>query len=262
MQLVLSIFPGIDLLGMAFEQEGFCVVQSRDWIFGGDIRGTHFPSGRFDGVIGGPPCQAFSRLTHMVRQNGLYPKFGNLIPEFERVVIETRSQWFVMEEVPDAPRPKVSGYETHEFILNNRQCVDANGNPATPNRSRAITFGYRGERRPLLLDVVCLEATEFEYAATGGSARPVAMNRGCQPKRFRDGNSHMPFNSRSRAAVKELCRKQGIPEEYVTRMPFTVDAACKALGNGVPLAMGRTIARGVRECTQAANFGEAGETDE
>lgn len=31
MQLVLSLFPGLGLLDMAFEREGFCVVQSRDW---------------------------------------------------------------------------------------------------------------------------------------------------------------------------------------------------------------------------------------
>lgn len=34
-QLVLSIFPGIDLLGYAFEKEGFCVASSRDYILGG-----------------------------------------------------------------------------------------------------------------------------------------------------------------------------------------------------------------------------------
>lgn len=60
--LVLSLFPGIGLLDMAFEEEGFCVVRGPDLLWGGDIRRFHPPSGRFDGVIGGPPCQRFSGL--------------------------------------------------------------------------------------------------------------------------------------------------------------------------------------------------------
>ena len=36
--LVLSLFPGIDLLGMAFEEEGFTVVRGPDLIWGGDIK--------------------------------------------------------------------------------------------------------------------------------------------------------------------------------------------------------------------------------
>ena len=36
--LILSIFPGIDLLGHAFEEVGFCVVRGPDLITGGDIR--------------------------------------------------------------------------------------------------------------------------------------------------------------------------------------------------------------------------------
>src|SRR5713226_9467971 len=78
-QLVLSLFPGIGLLDMAFEEEGFCVVRGPDVLWGGDIRRFHPPAGVFAGVIGGPPCQAFSRLAIMVRHNGYEPKFGNLI---------------------------------------------------------------------------------------------------------------------------------------------------------------------------------------
>ena len=37
MSLVLSIFPGLDLLGMAFEREGFCVVAGPDVCWGRDV---------------------------------------------------------------------------------------------------------------------------------------------------------------------------------------------------------------------------------
>lgn len=39
--LVLSLFPGIGLLDMAFEAEGFCVVRGPDLLWGGDIRRFH-----------------------------------------------------------------------------------------------------------------------------------------------------------------------------------------------------------------------------
>src|SRR5437660_11815578 len=84
--LVLSLFPGIGLLDMAFELEGFCVVRGPDLLWGGDIRRFHPPAGKFDGVIGGPPCQPFTRLRHLIAAKGQQPRHPNLIPEFERVV--------------------------------------------------------------------------------------------------------------------------------------------------------------------------------
>lgn len=108
MPLVLSLFPGIGLLDMAFEEAGFCVVRGPDLLWGGDVHRFHPPAGRFDGVIGGPPCQAFSRLRHMNPKAG--QKHGNLIPEYERVVAEAAPGWFLMENVSDAPVPHVEGY--------------------------------------------------------------------------------------------------------------------------------------------------------
>src|SRR5713226_3268861 len=114
--LVLSLFPGIGLIDMAFEEEGFCVVRGPDLLWGGDIRRFHPPAGKFDGVIGGPPCQAFSTLAALNHHLGNEPKFGNLIPEFERCVGEAEPEWFVMENVPGAPVPKVPGFWTHHEL--------------------------------------------------------------------------------------------------------------------------------------------------
>ena len=60
--LVLSLFPGADLLGRAFEEAGFVVVRGPELMFGQDIRSWHSLPGKFDGVIGGPPCKMFSRV--------------------------------------------------------------------------------------------------------------------------------------------------------------------------------------------------------
>jgi len=257
-QLVLSLFPGFDLLGLAFKREGFCVVQGGDVIWGGDVREEHYPPGRFDGVIGGPPCQAFSRLAHMVRQNGYEPKFGNLIPEFERIVNEVQPTWFVMENVPDAPTPQPYFFSTWSTLLNNRQCFDEDGKPAKQNRVRRWTFGDRriGKRAALMIDVAALESIEFEYAATGGSQDPVPIkfNRGMVEKSCvkarRNGKGRMPWNARTRAAVIELLGKQGLPADAVQHLPMTTAGLCKALGNGVPLPMGRAIAKAVKEATE------------
>lgn len=252
-QLVLSLFPGIDLLGKAFELEGFCVVRGPDVIYGGDIRAFSPVGGKFDGVIGGPPCQEFSRLAHMVRQNGYQPKFGNLIPEFERCVREASPMWFVMEEVPDAPVPIVDGYDVYSLILNNRQCYGEDGKPAVQNRKRRISWGWRGQGRPpLMIDVCLFESPEFEYAATGGSSRPVPVAIGGSGKAkpaYRKGKGGMPWNAKSASAFAEVCRKQGLPDGF--ELPgWTVEGKCKAVGNGVPIPMGRAIARAVREATE------------
>lgn len=239
MQLVLSLFPGIGLLDMAFEQEGFCVVRGPDVLWGGDIRRFHPPAGHFDGVIGGPPCQAFSSLANLVRANGHEPRFGNLIPEFERCTAEARPAWFLMENVPDAPPAIVPGYGAFVFTLNNRQLGEAQ------NRVRKWTFGMHDRRRILAIETVALENPEYEYAATGGSA----LGGSGKSKRFRDGKGGMPFNAKSTRAFAELCLKQGLPEGF-DLPPFTIEAKCKAVGNGVPLAMGRAIARAVRRAIE------------
>src|ERR1035441_6158021 len=95
---------------MAFEEEGFCVVRGPDLLWGGDIKRFHPPEGKFDGVIGGPPCQAFSSLSHLGA-----PAHGDLIPEFERCIRETTPDWFLMENVRQAPIPDRSEEHTSEL---------------------------------------------------------------------------------------------------------------------------------------------------
>ena len=117
---MLSVFPGIDLLGRAFEEvfgSDICLVRGPDPVFGGDVRGWHVPSGAFWGIVGGPPCQCFSRLRHMVKQRwGESAIAENLIPEFERVVEEAQPTWFLMENVPEAPPSIVPGYHVQRLL--------------------------------------------------------------------------------------------------------------------------------------------------
>jgi DNA (cytosine-5)-methyltransferase 1 len=245
--LVLSLFPGIGLLDMAFEEEGFCVVRGPDVIWGGDVRKFRPPAGRFDGIIGGPPCQPFSQLVHMVRANGYEPKHENLIPEFERIVSEAQPGWFVMEEVPAAPLPDAPGYRLHTQKVNARHV----GSPQ--NRVRQISFGTR-DGRALRLETEVFEPVEFAFAVTGDARqRPVKMLSGGKMKSNRSGGLTSSLDRGGGSLpFEEMCRLQGLPADFLSESPFTLSGKRQAVGNGVPLPMGRAIARAVRDAVQQA----------
>lgn len=54
-------------------------------------------------------------------------------------------------------------------------------------------------------------------------------------------------------AARALCEKmgwkgaEGLPETFLDHCPFTDQGKRKAIGNGVPQAMGRALARAIRE---------------
>jgi len=241
MKLILSLFPGIGLLDMAFEeQEGFCVVRGPDTLWGGNVKTFHPPSGRFNGIIGGPPCQAFSRLRHLVEHNGLKTA-ENLIPEFERVIAEAAPDWFLMENVPAAPEPDVNGYSIVSMKLNNRWVG------GEQNRVRRFSFGVRGHTRIDLRNYVELATLEtFEWSpavcASGGVNPGIPTDRSVRAKYL---------GWKTAAALKETIRLQGLPEDFLDKAPFTLDGKHTVLGNGVPLPLGRAIAKAVRAATQA-----------
>ncbi|WP_426993794.1 DNA cytosine methyltransferase [Methylomonas sp. CM2] len=112
--LVLSLFPGIGLLDRGFEDAGFCVVRGPDLIFGGDIRRFRVPAGRFEGIIGGPPCQDFSKA----RRSAQTGEGGEMLREFVRVVHEAKPQWWLAENVPGVPDIRIEGYSWQRLDLN------------------------------------------------------------------------------------------------------------------------------------------------
>jgi DNA (cytosine-5)-methyltransferase 1 len=46
--------------------------------------------------------------------------------------------------------------------------------------------------------------------------------------------------------LKQALRDQGLPEDMLDEAPFTLDGKFQAIGNGVPLPLGRAMARAVR----------------
>jgi len=220
-QLVLSLFPGIGLLDMAFEEEGFCVVRGPDLIWGGDIRNFHPLAGKFDGVIGGPPCKAFSPLS-------AYPTTDkeNLIPEFERCIAEAQPAWFLMENVRQAPLPFAENYVTRSYLVNNRAFGEKQ------NRVRRFSFGTKDGRKLIIDDgLVVFDNPEFEYCVTahdhiGGNWEDSRRGKG--------------------RTWQQMAKLQGLPNDFDVP-PFTRRELGKAIGNGVPLPMGKAIARAVKK---------------
>lgn len=250
-QLVLSLFPGADLLGMAFELEGFTVVQGPDVIFGRNVKDFHPPAGRFDGVIGGPPCQLFSVMRHIQPLAG--QKHGNLFPEFERVVREAQPDWFLCENVRDAPIPSVVGY------LNRSELVRDVWVGGETLRQRRFTFGTRHSAIRLdrfAFEQMALHTTEPGVSAlAGGGARevPVKMIRdgkGGHVEKKRYGNSGkrscLGFGGNSKDGLAQRLAAQGLPADFLKDAPFTAGAKSKLIGNGVPLKLGRAAARAVK----------------
>ena len=223
--LVLSLFPGIGLLDQAFEEEGFTVVRGPDLLWGGDVRRFRPPPGVFDGIIGGPPCQRFSGLgkVNMVRwgDDSVMP---NMIPEFERCVREALPSWFLMENVVGAPMPEVLPYVVEDRICNNRWCG------GEQDRVRRFSFGAISG---------CPETFHIEGVAVEASARSATVI-----------STGQNGNGGPRASIEKMALAQGIDPARFENTPFTTTELRRAIANGVPLPMGRAVARAVLAANQ------------
>lgn len=235
--LVLSLFPGIGLLDRAFEEHGFCVVRGPDLLWGGDVHTFQPPAGKFDGVIGGPPCQAHSQFAQLVRHTGRQTA-QDLIPEFSRCIAAASPSWFLMENVVAAPAPVTPGYAQSRLQLNARH---------VGSRERAFTFGLRGARCPRFhVETEALEPFGWcnTVLASGG------IKPGTEDKRGRRrGNEYGYHGPKALAHAKHA---QGLPPDFLDAAPFTAEGKFRVIGNGVPLPMGRAIARAVNAALRLA----------
>ncbi len=249
--LVLSLFPGIGLLDRAFEEEWpeICLVRGPDLLWGGDVRTFHVPVGKFDGVIGGDPCQAFSPLRHMVAYtHGESAVADNLLPEYERIVREAQPSWFLRENSPFAPDPMVPGYQVHRLVLNNRWLGEVQ------NRKRAFWFGTRDGQK-LTIDVALFESPQYERCVIANGAKEGAVIRLDRGGRTRPARKQTLPGNLPRRSVQQCCELQGLPPDFLDKAPFTVEGKYRVIGNGVPLPMGRAIARAVKQALETHTVG-------
>lgn len=214
MTLVLSLFPGIGLLDRAFEEEGFCVVRGPDLLWGGDIKTFSPPAGVFDGVIGGPPCPAFSSAANIARAAGKRVK-PDLIPEFARIVEEAHPAWWVMENVPSAYAPP--GLDCTEICFDNRWVG------GEQHRMRRFW-------------------SNLELDVAFNALKPAARHPTAAMSIWKDGRQYGDHTVRR---FREVCEWQELPDGFELP-PFRVRDAIQAVVNGVPLPMGRAIAKAVK----------------
>ena len=233
--VILSLFPGVDLLGMAFEQEGATVVHGPEWMFGRDVRDFHVPAGRFDLVIGGPPCQVFSSASQMGAESKTDRQ--DLIPEFIRIANEARPRAIVMENVRQAIRHAVIPRDWNVQIVSDWDCG------GMTYRERAI-FTWPmpimiPPRRARNRDGV--QGVDYPWNSVMASTwkRGRHDNPTNRRKGFLGGDLPLEFYA-------ELQGAPLVTERLVEAGGTGVrQLAIHMLGNGVPLPMGRHVARQV-----------------
>jgi len=224
-ELVLGLFSGIGLLDQGFERSGYCVVKGPDLIWGGDIRSFSPPAGRFDGVIGGPPCQDFS-----IARRGIAPTGdGNaMLAEFQRCVTAAQPRWWLMENVPGVPDVKIDGYSHQRLDLR------ANEFGLSQRRLRHIQFG-----------------SSDGTVLVRNASRPISLSSVTPAVMARDWET----------PISEMATQQGLVTSFDIPS-FTRKALRTAIGNGVPIPMAEALAKNpptpgqVVECEQAADGGQ------
>lgn len=216
MKPILSLFPGIDLLGRGFEQAGFCVVRGPDILYGGDIRHFHPPPGVFEGIIGGPPCQDFSRA----RWKKSNPPTGQgleMLEQYRRCVEAAQPTWWLMENVDTVPDLHIPGYTWQ------RLDVRATEFGLSQSRLRHIQFGAKPEWGTLILE------------------RPNAPPKATQPCALATEGTRT-----TRRSWPDFCQLQGLPPDF--DLPgLTLSAKYAAVGNGVPIPVALALAQAIHK---------------
>jgi DNA (cytosine-5)-methyltransferase 1 len=217
MQLVLSLFSGIGLLDRAFKEAGFCVVSAGDLILGQDIRDFTGVKNKFDGIIAGSPCQDFS-LANRDRPV-LENSYGlDMTKEFIRIVTECEPMWALLENVPQIPNVTIPGYNHQRIDINQAWFEDI-------YRLRHIQFFHKSSVTLQIERKVIDRSRKLESCALASDHR----------------------------SFKDLVRLQGLEDDF--DLPsFNVAGKKRAVGNGVPLSIGRVLAKEVLSVTQQQTF--------
>lgn len=210
---VLSVYPGLDLLGREFERVGYTIFRGPDLLWGGDSRRFHVLPRVFEGVIGGPPCQWNSQLA----------KLGNvqaedLTHDFLRIVKEAEPKWAVMENVRGLLR---AGIMPPEWLAIKLRDWDCGG----------MTFRTR---------IFWIYPATLILVPSKRPGRPEYSVLASSWKGHDSANKKMRMHST--LTIKRAAELQGYPELARTLEPLGKRYAVNLLGNGVPKAMGQYIA--------------------
>ena len=221
-QLVLSIFHGADILGLGFDQTGFCVVRAGEIDLGFDVRDFIPVRDRFNGIIAGSPCQSFSLANRLKRNPNGYGL--EMIHEFGRIVKQANPDWFLLENVPSVPDIRIDKYFVQRIDIRASEC----GLPQS--RLRHFQFGSRAEHRRVI--------------TIKRERRIKRVSRCCVASEGKRRNNRRDF--------EEFCRLQGLPKNFYLPM-FSLIKNYELIGNAVPLPMAKKIAEAIRENLENGN---------
>ena len=149
------------------------------------------------------------------------------------------------------PLPTVPGYTVHDELFDNRWLGEEQ------SRRHRFSFGTRDGRR-IDFDSVALENPNWAPRVMAAGGAKVKLREGGVPKRIRlRRNGKVQFGEsklQNTAYFREAVRLQGLPEGW-DLPPFTVEAKIRALGNAVPMPMGRAVAQAVSRAWQSGERG-------
>jgi site-specific DNA-cytosine methylase len=64
--------------------------------------------------------------------------------------------------------------------------------------------------------------------------------------RVRGKQGHADHHRLRGRSIEQMCVLQGLPRDFLSDAPFTKQAKSIVIGNGVPLTMGRAVAKAVK----------------
>lgn len=230
MELVLSLFPGADMLGRGFKSRGFSVVRGADLILDERIEDDHYPAGKFDGVIGGPPCQNYSDANRTRN-----PTEGDrLVREFLRAIAESQPRWFLMENVRNVPDVAIEGYTVQRLHLTDAECG------GRQRRLRAIQFGSRDGSiiRPL-------RTTTARPVTPAVLCRPVGKHDRHSRRVARQGSPPLPLKSLTKGA-RSLVIGNAVSWPMALVLAEAVRSRSPAIHNDCPCGCGRVTQNGTQ----------------
>ena len=217
-ELVLSLFPGIGLLDRAFSSAGFVVVQGPDLITGGDVREFAGVPGRFDGIVAGPPCQGFS-VANSFRTDGDHKSVVNsrrMLQETCRIILECAPTWWLIENVPGVPDVRIAGYDVQRIPITDHECG------GVQLRWRNVQFG----------------------SLDGSIIRPQRVNDCTRNRKKGRPPKAVTTKTERWKDYPDVCRRQGLAKP-IDLPGWCRTAKVRAVGNGVPLRIGRVIAAAI-----------------
>lgn len=227
-QLVLSIFPGLGIWERAFVELGWCVVRGPEKLLGGDIKDFTAMAGKFDGVIGGIPCQAFSKARNVGDPSKMTERFGDLTPEFDRIIQEAAPAWWLSENVPEAPVPANAVFAE---VLNSADFG------ATQSRRRRFCSN-------LLLMPKPIERYRDLWPTVTATEHKIAKTKSTGSVRARAGRK-----VGRRMTLPEINESFGMPPDWQTPC-LTTAYQYHMRGNAVPLPMARALAIAIQEALE------------